>query len=78
MLAIFGGDLEIVQGIMALGAEIDLPTDVSETIPALCVMVVTVQQRKRTPLMWAAQEGHAEVARFLLEKGAFVDFPNVV
>ncbi len=28
--------------------------------------------------MWAAQEGHAEVATFLLEKGAFVDFPNVV
>ena len=25
--------------------------------------------------MWAAHEGHAEVATFLLEKGAFVDFP---
>ncbi len=31
-----------------------------------------------TPLMWAAQEGHAEMARFLLEKGAFVDFPDEV
>ncbi len=28
-----------------------------------------------TPLMSAAHEGHAEVATFLLEKGAFVDFP---
>ncbi len=28
--------------------------------------------------MLAAHEGHAEVARFLLEKGAFVDFPNEV
>ncbi len=28
--------------------------------------------------MWAVQEGHAEVARFLLEKGAFVDFPDEV
>ena len=78
MLASRAGDLEIVQGIVALGAEIDLPTDVSETIPALCIMVVTVQQIKRTPLMWAAHEGHAEVVTFLLEKGAFVDFPDVV
>ena len=31
-----------------------------------------------TPLMYAAQKGHAEVVTFLLEKGAFVDFPNVV
>ncbi len=28
--------------------------------------------------MWAAQEGHAEVATFLLEKGAFVDFCDIV
>ncbi len=28
--------------------------------------------------MWAAQEGHAEVAGFLLDKGAFVDFPDEV
>ncbi len=28
--------------------------------------------------MWAAQEGHAEVARFLLEKGAFVDLCDSV
>ena len=42
MLASVAGDLEIVQGIVALGAEIDLPTNVSETIPALCVTVVTV------------------------------------
>ncbi len=35
MLASTVGDLEIVQGIVALGAEIDLPTYVSETIPAL-------------------------------------------
>ncbi len=41
-LASVVGDLEIVQGIVALGAEIDLPTNVSETIPALCIMVVTV------------------------------------
>ncbi len=78
MLASRAGDLEIVQGIVALGAEIDLPTNVSETIPTLRVMVETVQQLKWTPLMWAAQEGHAEVARFLLEKGAFVDFPDEV
>ena len=31
-----------MQGIVALGAEIDLATNVSETIPALCVMVLTV------------------------------------
>ena len=42
VLACRAGDLEIVQGIVALGAEIDLPTNVRETIPALCVMVVTV------------------------------------
>ena len=42
MMASKAGDLEIVQGIVALGAEIDLPTYVSETIPALCIMVVTV------------------------------------
>ncbi len=42
VMASFRGDLEIVQGIVALGAEINLPTNVSETIPALCVMVVTV------------------------------------
>ena len=41
VMASRAGDLEIVQGIVALGAEIDLPTNVSETIPALCVMVVT-------------------------------------
>ena len=29
VLACRAGDLEIVQGIVALGAEIDLPTDVS-------------------------------------------------
>ncbi len=28
--------------------------------------------------MCAAQEGHAEVATFLLDKGAFVDFPDEV
>ena len=28
--------------------------------------------------MWAAHEGHVEVARFLLEKGAFVDYPDEV
>ncbi len=28
--------------------------------------------------MWAAQEGHAAVARFLLEMGAFVDFCDIV
>ena len=78
VLASRAGDLEIVQGIVALGAEIDQPTNVSETLPALCVMVVTVQQRKWTPLMSAAHEGHAEVARFLLDKGAFVDFPDEV
>ncbi len=42
MLASGAGDLEIVQGIVALGEEIDLLTDVSETVPALCVTVVTV------------------------------------
>ena len=30
MLASIAGDLEIVQGIVELGAEIDKPTDVSE------------------------------------------------
>ncbi len=40
VLASRAGDLEIVQGIVALGAEIDQPTNVSETIPSLCVMVV--------------------------------------
>ncbi len=28
--------------------------------------------------MWAAYKGHAEMARFLLEKGAFVDFCDIV
>ena len=42
MMASRAGDLEIVQGIVALGAEINLPQNVSETLPALCVMVVTV------------------------------------
>ncbi len=42
VLASRAGYLEIVQGIVALGAEIDLPTNVSETIPALYVTVVTV------------------------------------
>ncbi len=28
--------------------------------------------------MWAVPEGHAEVARFLLDKGAFVDFCDIV
>ena len=28
--------------------------------------------------MWAAQEGHARVAEFLLKSGAFVDFPDEV
>ena len=28
--------------------------------------------------MWAAQEGHAAVAEFLLQQGAQVDFPDEV
>ncbi len=37
VLASRAGDLEIVQGIVALGAEIDLPTDVSIIIHVIAI-----------------------------------------
>ncbi|XP_064383526.1 uncharacterized protein LOC135332127 isoform X3 [Halichondria panicea] len=86
VLASRAGDLEIVQGIVALGAEINLPTN-GRTTPLMWAArvghaeVVTFLLEKGafvdfpdlngwTPVMVASQEGHVDVVNILLKYDA--------
>ncbi|HEX5472427.1 MAG TPA: ankyrin repeat domain-containing protein, partial [Lacipirellulaceae bacterium] len=82
--AAYRGDLKSVKDLLAKGAPVDFHDGSSGTplmyavghmdmIKALVEAGANINERSRlgrTPLMWAANDGHIDVIRYLLKKGA--------
>ena len=81
-LASANGSIEVVEVLLEFGAQVNLPNDVRWRIQLIIYRLMHLGLPQNvwgnTALSRASGGGHAEIAKVLLEHGAYVDYRNKV